>query len=89
VETAYQELSKTIEIQPDHYAAHLDLANLLILGRHYGEAKQHLDVLAKTTQQSRVYTARSNYDAGVTTPRPRWRTCRRRCNWIPRVTTCI
>jgi Tfp pilus assembly protein PilF len=34
-QTAYQELSKTIEIQPDQYAAHLDMANLLILGRQY------------------------------------------------------
>src|SRR5271166_5196993 len=41
--TAYQELSKTIGIQPDHYAAHLDLANLMILGRQFSEAKVHLD----------------------------------------------
>src|SRR5208337_536848 len=43
--TAYQELSTTIQIQPDQYAAHLDLANLLILGRQFNDAKQHLDLL--------------------------------------------
>ncbi len=31
--SAYQELSTTIQLQPDQYAAHLDMANLLILGR--------------------------------------------------------
>ena len=45
--TAYQELSTTIEIQPDHYAAHLDLANLLILGRQFNDAKEHLDLLVQ------------------------------------------
>ncbi|MGB0041626.1 MAG: tetratricopeptide repeat protein [Terriglobales bacterium] len=64
--SAYQELSKTIELQPDQYAAHLDLANLLILGRQYGEAKQHLDLLAeKQPSNPDVYIARSNYDSGT------------------------
>ena len=29
--TAFQELTTTVQIQPDQYAAHLDMANLLIL----------------------------------------------------------
>src|ERR1700691_3249005 len=29
--SAYQELATTVQLQPDQYAAHLDLANLLIL----------------------------------------------------------
>src|SRR6202167_6265138 len=29
--SAYQELVTTVQLQPDQYAAHLDLANLLIL----------------------------------------------------------
>src|SRR5208282_1222555 len=45
--TAYQELSTTIQIQPDNYAAHLDMANLLILGHQLSDAKQHLDLLAQ------------------------------------------
>jgi cellulose synthase operon protein C len=64
--SAYQEFSKTIELQPDQYAAHLDLANLLILGRQYGEAKQHLDLLAqKQPSNPDVYIARSSYDSGL------------------------
>src|ERR1039458_1415950 len=45
--TAYQELSTTVQLQPDHYAAHLDMANLLILGRQFNDAKQHLDLLVQ------------------------------------------
>src|ERR1700694_510031 len=45
--TAYQELTTTIQIQPDQYAAHLDMANLLILGRQFNDAKEHLDLLAQ------------------------------------------
>jgi tetratricopeptide (TPR) repeat protein len=64
--TAYQELTTTIQQQPDQYAARLDLANLLILGRQYSEAKQHLDVLAqKEPDNPEVYIARSNYYAGI------------------------
>jgi tetratricopeptide (TPR) repeat protein len=62
---AYQELSKTIELQPDQYAAHLDLANLLILVREYGNAKEHLDLLVqKQPTNPDVFIALSNYDAG-------------------------
>src|ERR1700675_2122936 len=45
--SAYQELSTTIQLQPDQYAAHLDLANLLILSRQFGDAKEHLDLVAQ------------------------------------------
>src|ERR1700746_1164794 len=37
--TAYQELLTTVQIQPEHYAAHLDMANLLISSGHFNEAK--------------------------------------------------
>ncbi len=63
---AYQELSKTIEIQPDQYAAHLDMANLLILGRQFNDAKGHLDLLAeKQPNNPDVYIARANYYAAT------------------------
>jgi tetratricopeptide (TPR) repeat protein len=63
---AYQELSKTVEIQPDQYAAHLDMANLLILGRQFNDAKEHLDLLAqKEPNNPDVYLARANYDAAT------------------------
>ena len=65
--TAYQELATTIQLQPDNYAAHLDLANLLILGRgKFNDAKEHLDLLAqKQPNNPEVFIARSNYYAGM------------------------
>jgi len=64
--TAYQELSTTIQLQPDQYAAHLDMANLLILGRQFNDAKEHLDLLAqKQPNNPDVYLARANYYAGT------------------------
>jgi tetratricopeptide (TPR) repeat protein len=63
---AYQELSTTIQLQPDQYAAHLDLANLLILGHRFSEAKEHLDLVApKEPSNPEVFIARSNYYAGT------------------------
>ncbi|MGB9265045.1 MAG: tetratricopeptide repeat protein [Terriglobales bacterium] len=65
-QTAYQELSKTIEIQPDQYAAHLDMANLLILSRRLPEAREHLDLLVqKQPNNPEVYLARASYDAAA------------------------
>jgi tetratricopeptide (TPR) repeat protein len=65
-QVAFQELSTTIQLQPDQYAAHLDMANLLILGRQYGEAKEHLDLVApKQPNNPEVFIARSNYEAGT------------------------
>src|SRR3982074_2655073 len=72
---AYQELATTIQLQPDQYAAHLDMANLLILGRQYNDAKDHLELLAqKQPNNPEVFVARSNYYAGmnnVRAPLPR------------------
>jgi tetratricopeptide (TPR) repeat protein len=63
--TAFQELSTTVQLQPDNYSAHLDMANLLILGHHLEDAKQHLDLLVlKQPQNPDVFVARSNYYAG-------------------------
>src|SRR3981081_476267 len=45
--TAYQELLTTVQLQPDQYAAHLDMANLLIMGRQFNDAKEHLDLLVQ------------------------------------------
>jgi len=64
--TAYQELATTIQLQPDQYAAHLDMANLLILGRQYNDAKDHLELLAqKQPNNPEVFVARSNYYSGM------------------------
>src|ERR1700687_978425 len=60
--TAYQELSTTVQIQPDQYAAHLDMANLLISSAHFNEAKEQLDLLTqKQSDNPDVYIARTNY----------------------------
>ena len=63
---AYQELLTTVQIQPDQYAAHLDMANLLILNRQFNDAKDHLDLLAqKQPDNPDVYIARANYYAAT------------------------
>src|SRR6202035_5256286 len=64
--TAYQELLTTVQIQPDHYAAHLDMANLLILNHQFNDAKDHLDLLAQRQPDNPdVYIARANYYAAT------------------------
>ena len=42
---AYQEFTRTIDLQPDNYPARLDLANLLIAGRDYKQAQEQTDIL--------------------------------------------
>jgi Flp pilus assembly protein TadD len=42
---AYQELSRTIELEPTNYRAQIDLTNLLIAGNQLGEAKDKVDSL--------------------------------------------
>jgi cellulose synthase operon protein C len=64
-QTVYHELSQTVEIQPDNYAAHLDLANLLIAARQFNEAKDHLDILAQKQPNADFYIARANYYAAT------------------------
>jgi cellulose synthase operon protein C len=45
---AYQELSRTVELQPENYDARIDLANLLITGgrgENLDQAQEHIDLL--------------------------------------------
>src|ERR1700687_509258 len=42
---AYQELARTLELQPDNYQARIDLANLLIAGRDFKQAQEQTDQL--------------------------------------------
>ena len=87
---AFQELTTTVQQQPDMYAAHLDMANLLILGRQFNDAKQHLDLLIqKEPNNPEVFVARSNYYAGMDKSALLWPTCKKRCNLIPSVPTRI
>jgi len=63
---AFQQLLRTVEINPDHYEAHLDIANLLLATRppQLREAKEHLDLLQqKQPNNAEVYVALANYNA--------------------------
>ncbi len=42
---AYGELSRTLELQPGNYKAHVDIANLLIAGGQVKMAQEHTDLL--------------------------------------------
>jgi tetratricopeptide (TPR) repeat protein len=75
-----QELETTIQLQPDYFAARLDLANLLVLAHNYDEsrgqldgarrelasAKEQLDWLVQNQPSNpEVFIARSNYNAAT------------------------
>src|ERR1700722_11959781 len=70
---AYQELSRTVELAPDNYRAHTDLANLLVTVRNpdgtppadtLKQAKAHLDILRETQPNTpETHEAWANYDA--------------------------
>ena len=42
---AYQELSTTVELQPENYQARIELANLLILSHDFQHAQEQTDLL--------------------------------------------
>ncbi len=70
---AFQELSRTVELAPDNYRAHTDLANLLDTVRNpdgspveetLKQAKMHLDILReKQPNTPETHQAWANYDA--------------------------
>src|SRR5579863_66020 len=70
---AFQELSRTVELAPDNYRAHIDLANLLVTVRnpdgsprqeYMTQAKAHLDVLRdKDPNDPETHEAWANYYA--------------------------
>jgi tetratricopeptide (TPR) repeat protein len=70
---AYQELSRTVELAPNNYRAHSDLANLLDTVRNpdgspveqtLKQAKTHLDILREKQPDSpETHQAWANYDA--------------------------
>ena len=70
---AFQELTRTVELAPDNYRAHTDLANLLLTVRgadgapspeYLSQAKIHLDLLrARQPDNSETHEAWANYDA--------------------------
>jgi len=70
---AFQELNRTVELAPDNYRAHTDLANLLDSVRNpdgsavedtLKQAKTHLDILREKQPNSpETHQAWANYDA--------------------------
>jgi tetratricopeptide (TPR) repeat protein len=70
---AFQELSRTVELAPDNYRAHIDLANLLVGARNQDgsvnddymkQARVHLDLLRdKQPQNPEVFQAWADYYA--------------------------
>ena len=70
---AFQELTRTVELTPDNYRAHTDLANLLVTVRHpdgtpvqdtLQQAKTHLDILRTNQPNSpETHEAWANYRA--------------------------
>jgi tetratricopeptide (TPR) repeat protein len=70
---AFQELTRTVELTPDNYRAHADLANLLVTVRNpdgstvqdaLKQAKTHLDILrASEPNGAETHEAWANYDA--------------------------
>jgi tetratricopeptide (TPR) repeat protein len=61
---AYQELAKVVELAPDNFSARLDLTNLLIAGREFGQAKENLDyLLTKEPSSPEVHVAFGNFYA--------------------------
>ena len=58
---AYQELARTLDLQPDNYPARIDLANLLIAGRDFKQAQAQTDqLLQKQPDNSQVHVAIAN-----------------------------
>ncbi len=66
---AYDELNRTITLDPDNYRAHIDLANLLLATRNpesLKEAKTHLDLLLQKQPNSpETHEAWANYDSAL------------------------
>jgi cellulose synthase operon protein C len=68
---AFQELSRAVELAPDNYRAHIDLANLLVTARnpdgspnqdYLKQARTHLDLLhEKQPQNPEVFEAWADY----------------------------
>jgi cellulose synthase operon protein C len=64
VNRGFQELQRTVELQPDNYAARVDIANMLIAAKFFKEAQEQLDILtAKQPSSADVHMALANFKA--------------------------
>ena len=59
---AFQELQRSVELEPSNYAARVDMANMLIAAKFYPQAKEQLDILTdKQPNDPDVHVALANY----------------------------
>lgn len=75
---AFQELNRTVDLAPDNYAAHTDIANMLVAARnpsgspepeYLKQAKAHLDILReKRPNAPETHEAWANYYAAQDNP---------------------
>ncbi len=62
---AFQELGRTIELQPNNYQARIELTNLLIAGRDFKQAQEQADLLMKDQPNNpKVHMAIANLLVG-------------------------
>jgi len=62
--SAFEELRRTVELQPENYAAHLDMAKLLLAARQAKDAKDQLDLVLKAQPNNPdAYLALSTYNS--------------------------
>jgi len=58
---AFQQLSRTLEIEPENYQARIDATNMLIASKYFKEAQEHLDILTvKQPNNPAVHMAVAN-----------------------------
>src|SRR5580704_16092858 len=63
---AFQELSRSVQLDPNDFKAQLDLADLYLAGRRFQEARDHAAiVLGKDPQNARAEVIASNADAAL------------------------
>jgi tetratricopeptide (TPR) repeat protein len=58
---AYQELTRTLQLQPENYKAQIDISNMFILGNDLNQAKEHIDLLLqKDAEDPQVHETAAN-----------------------------
>src|ERR1700722_6085841 len=63
---AFQELSRSVQLDPNNFKAQLDLADLYLAGRRFQDARDHAAiVLGNETQNARAEVIVSNADAAL------------------------
>ena len=56
---AYQEFTRTLQLQPENYKAQIDISNMFILVNDLNQAKEHVDLLLQKDPKIRPSPRRS------------------------------